>query len=243
MSFTHLHTASGYSLRYGASHPHELAARAAERGLDALALTDRESLAGAVRFAKACAGRGPTIVRGGPRGARRTDVRSGRRAAAADSRPGQRLRGGSTVSCGVPGPDRTRLGRVVPSGVGIGGLLGVGSGHRLGRPGRQCARGCVRPLGADSEVGQALASGRLDRSAALLGPWRERFGSSLRLEASWHGRSGTGPGSLRLAARLAGFAVEQEVAAVVGNAVRYADPHQSEARPGARTRRAWCRRR
>ncbi len=55
MSFTHLHAASGYSLRYGASHPSALAERAAERGLDALALTDRDSLAGAVRFAKACA--------------------------------------------------------------------------------------------------------------------------------------------------------------------------------------------
>lgn len=58
MSFTHLRAASGYSLRYGASHPHALAERAAERGLDALALTDRDSLAGAVRFAKACAGAG-----------------------------------------------------------------------------------------------------------------------------------------------------------------------------------------
>ncbi|WP_448334349.1 PHP domain-containing protein, partial [Streptomyces sp. DSM 41534] len=47
MSFTHLHAASGYSLRYGASHPYALAERAAERGLDALALTDRDSLAGA----------------------------------------------------------------------------------------------------------------------------------------------------------------------------------------------------
>ncbi|WP_343242141.1 PHP domain-containing protein, partial [Streptomyces sp. SID9727] len=52
--FTHLHTASGFSLRYGASHPERLAERAAERGLDALALTDRDTLAGAVRFARAC---------------------------------------------------------------------------------------------------------------------------------------------------------------------------------------------
>ncbi|MEB8337270.1 PHP domain-containing protein, partial [Streptomyces endophyticus] len=51
--FTHLHTASGFSLRYGASHPDALAERAAERGLDALALTDRDTLGGAVRFAKA----------------------------------------------------------------------------------------------------------------------------------------------------------------------------------------------
>ncbi|MFD5763117.1 PHP domain-containing protein, partial [Streptomyces sp. NPDC127044] len=53
--FTHLHTVSGFSLRYGASHPERLAERASERGMDALALTDRDSLAGTVRFAKACA--------------------------------------------------------------------------------------------------------------------------------------------------------------------------------------------
>ncbi|NEE47600.1 PHP domain-containing protein, partial [Streptomyces sp. SID8455] len=45
--FTHLHTASGFSLRYGASHPERLAERAAGRGMDALALTDRDTLAGA----------------------------------------------------------------------------------------------------------------------------------------------------------------------------------------------------
>src|SRR5690242_21250497 len=52
--FTHLHTVSGFSLRYGASHPERLAERAAGRGMDALALTDRDSLSGAVRFARAC---------------------------------------------------------------------------------------------------------------------------------------------------------------------------------------------
>ncbi|MEU5217968.1 DNA polymerase III subunit alpha [Streptomyces sp. NPDC020807] len=56
--FTHLHTASGFSVRYGASHPERLATRAAERGMDALALTDRDTLAGAVRFARACAKEG-----------------------------------------------------------------------------------------------------------------------------------------------------------------------------------------
>ncbi|MFD9314509.1 PHP domain-containing protein, partial [Streptomyces goshikiensis] len=58
--FTHLHTVSGFSMRYGGSHPERLAERAAERGMDALALTDRDTLAGAVRFAKAC---GPAGIR------------------------------------------------------------------------------------------------------------------------------------------------------------------------------------
>ena len=53
--FVHLHVASGYSLRYGASHPHVLVERAAEQEMDALALTDRDGTYGAVRFAKAAA--------------------------------------------------------------------------------------------------------------------------------------------------------------------------------------------
>ena len=52
--FVHLHVASGYSLHYGASHPHVLVERAAEQEMDALALTDRDGTYGAVRFVKAC---------------------------------------------------------------------------------------------------------------------------------------------------------------------------------------------
>jgi error-prone DNA polymerase len=52
--FVHLHVASGYSLRYGASHPHVLVERAAEQQMGTLALTDRDGVYGAVRFAKAC---------------------------------------------------------------------------------------------------------------------------------------------------------------------------------------------
>src|SRR5687767_778294 len=52
--FVHLHVASGYSLQYGASHPHVLVERAAEQEMDTLALTDRDGTYGAVKFAKAC---------------------------------------------------------------------------------------------------------------------------------------------------------------------------------------------
>ena len=52
--FVHLHVASGYSLRYGASHPQALVARAAEQEMDTLALTDRDGAYGAVKFARAC---------------------------------------------------------------------------------------------------------------------------------------------------------------------------------------------
>ncbi|MEV2255255.1 PHP domain-containing protein [Streptomyces sp. NPDC050147] len=53
--FAHLHVASGYSARYGAALRRLLVQRAAERGLDSLALTDRDTVAGTVRLAKACA--------------------------------------------------------------------------------------------------------------------------------------------------------------------------------------------
>ena len=67
--FVHLHVASGYSLQYGASHPHVLVERAAEHEMDTLALTDRDGTYGAVKIAKACrAARAPAGARGRPRG-------------------------------------------------------------------------------------------------------------------------------------------------------------------------------
>ncbi len=63
--FTHLHTASGFSLRYGASHPERLAAAVPRSGAWTPALTDRDSLAGTVRFAKACARAGRRLARSG----------------------------------------------------------------------------------------------------------------------------------------------------------------------------------
>jgi error-prone DNA polymerase len=54
MSFIHLNVASGYSLKYGTSHPHDLVQRAAEFEMPALALTDRDGLAGAIRFTQSC---------------------------------------------------------------------------------------------------------------------------------------------------------------------------------------------
>ncbi|MCA1219254.1 DNA polymerase III subunit alpha [Streptomyces sp. 8L] len=228
-TFTHLHTASGFSLRYGASHPAALAARAAERGLDALALTDRDTLAGAVRFAKACEGQGvrplfgvdlavrPAIPGEGPGRAGGTAVR--RRATP--------VRGGAFVD--ESAPRAVFLARDGAAGWADLCRL-VSTAHATGADGPLLTwddnhgDALTVLLGPDSEVGRALAAGRPDRAARLLAPWREAYGDGLRLEVVHHGRGGTGPGSLRHAARTLGFAVEQGVPAVLGNAVRYADP-------------------
>jgi error-prone DNA polymerase len=52
-SFVHLHVASGYSMRYGANSPRALVDRAAHWGQAMVALTDRDGLYGAVKFALA----------------------------------------------------------------------------------------------------------------------------------------------------------------------------------------------
>jgi DNA polymerase-3 subunit alpha len=54
MSFVHLHVHSEYSLLDGLSSCQELAQRAAELGMPALALTDHGAMYGAVQFYKAC---------------------------------------------------------------------------------------------------------------------------------------------------------------------------------------------
>lgn len=219
--FTHLHTVSGFSLRYGASHPERLAERAFERGMDALALTDRDTLAGTVRFAKACAKAGvrplfgvdlavaaPEPVR---KERRRTPVRGGAFIDESAPRVTFLARDGARgwadlcriVTAAHTAPDTPLLTWEDNRGDGLTVLLGP-----------------------SSDVGRALAAGRPDRAARLLAPWREAYGDALRLEAVWHGRTGTGPGSLRLAARTVGFAAEQRVRPVLSNAVRYADPGQ-----------------
>ena len=52
--FIHLHTHSHYSLLNAIPTPKELAARAKECGMPALALTDSGALYGAINFYKAC---------------------------------------------------------------------------------------------------------------------------------------------------------------------------------------------
>ena len=93
--FVHLHVASGYSLQYGASHPHVLVERAAEQEMDTLALTDRDGTYGAVKHRPGLPGRRA------PAGARASTSRSvrwsrqGVARASRDQRPRTPVRGGA----------------------------------------------------------------------------------------------------------------------------------------------------
>ncbi|MFD8692713.1 DNA polymerase III subunit alpha [Streptomyces sp. NPDC059651] len=227
----HLHVASGYSARYGASHPHDLVARAAERGIQTLALTDRDTVTGTVRFAKAATEAGVRPVFG-------VDV------AVAPSTPpppagsGVRrvrnpVRGGAHV---IEHPVRVTL--LAQDGAGWARLCRlVSAAHATAGGGpplvswpvlrEHAGQGLTVLLGPASEPVRALSAGRPDVAEQLLAPWREVAGANLRLEVLWWGLQGLGPGSLRLAAHTLGLADRLGIPAVLTNAVRYADRGQN----------------
>ncbi|MFD9334885.1 DNA polymerase III subunit alpha [Streptomyces sp. NPDC060028] len=244
-------------MRYGASHPGRLAERAAERGMDALALTDRDTLAGTVRFAKACAEAGIRPLFGvdlavsaaaHPAGSAGSGGPAGPAGSAGPGPAGEAsyrrrnpVKGGAFVDESAPravflardgAAGWAELCRLVTAAHASHAAAGATGSPVLpwnalrDTLGPHGVSGVFVLLGPDSEVGRALAAGRPDRAARLLAPWREVYGDALRLEAVHHGRAGTGPGSLRLAARTVGFAAEHGIPAVLTNAVRYADPGQ-----------------
>ncbi|MFJ2810557.1 DNA polymerase III subunit alpha [Kitasatospora sp. NPDC087271] len=228
--FAHLHVASGYSVSYGASLPGRLVERAAERGLTALALTDRDTVAGAVRFAQACARAGVRPVFGAD-----LAVPFLRPAEPALQKGRTPARGGVFVADTAPritllAQDRTgwaNLCALITAAWAAREQAGGGQPITPWAAIQQHAEGLTALLGPASEPMLALAAGRQDQAARLLAPWREVYGQHLRLEAVHHRRTGTGPGSLRLAARTVGLAAELDMLAVITNAVRYADPGQA----------------
>ena len=247
--FVHLHVASGYSMQYGANHPADLVERAAEHGMRTLALTDRDGLYGAVKFALACRAADvrplfgvdlavtPSVdstvppalapVVGGAHSAQRARAR---RPGAPDDAPGRTgrrspARGGSSVDPRLP-----RVTFLARDGAGWRSLCRLTSATHLrgtrGEPvsslalAAEHAPGLVALLGPDSPVGRALAAGRADVASARLAVWRAVFGpGSLVLEVVHH----RGRGDRSRAQALLRFAATEGVPAVLTNAVRYVD--------------------
>ncbi len=183
--FVHLHVASGYSLRHGASHPHLLVERAADHGMDTLALTDRDGTYGAVKFAKACQRYGVRPVFG-------VDLAMARRPAAGDGRPPGAVRrrtparGGAFVD-GQPAPHAGPDSHFGPgSGVAAGPGGALPRVVLLARDGRGWAALC-RLLSATHLAGErgvpvssldlvathAGSAGQAGSLAVLLGPGSE----------------------------------------------------------------------
>ena len=241
--FVHLHVASGWSFRHGASHPEGLVARAAELGMDTLALTDRDGVHGAVKFVKAGLVHGVrpilgvdlAVLSGAPPPAQRPPAQRKRTP----------IRGGATVD---PRHPRVvvlaRAGRRTSTHVGAGWAAVnrlVTATHLSGERGvpvasldliaEHAAGGDLLVLlGPASELGRALAARRPDLARTILDTWRDRIGSDrVVIEVVSHHGSPDGrpleqasaPSDV-LACRMLGFAREHGAPAVLTNAVRYA---------------------
>jgi error-prone DNA polymerase len=213
--FTHLHVASSYSLRYGTAAPRALAARAADLGMPALALTDRDGLYGAFKHVSACADAGIKPLLG-------ADL---------------------ALSPRVPGPPRrvTLLAVGRPGWASLCRLVSAAHAAAEAEPGAgraadddvpavtpeliaEHAAGLVLLLGPASDVGQAVATRRRDLARRLLARWR-----SLDCEVVVEVVDHLEYKSTATAARLAELARDTGTTAVLANAVRYLDPADSPA--------------
>jgi error-prone DNA polymerase len=236
--FVHLHVASGYSMRHGANHPADLVARAAEHGMGALALTDRDGLYGAVKFAIACraadirpvfgvdlavdpAAGGEPGEPGGPGRVRSADLHRARHPAGRRSP----ARGGASVDPRLP-----RATFLARDGAGWASLCRLTSATHLGgtrgepvsslQLAAAHSAGLLAVLGPDSSVGRAVVAGQTDLARARLAAWRSVFGpGQLVLEVVHH----RGQGDRSRAQAMLRFAEETGVPAVLTNAVRYVD--------------------
>ncbi|MEV4476067.1 DNA polymerase III subunit alpha [Nonomuraea sp. NPDC049504] len=225
--FPHLNVSSAYSMRYGTAFPRALVSRAADYGMDILALTDRDGLYGAIKHVQACAEAGIAPVVGvnlaldAPAGAF-TPVPGIR-----TPRPRTGPAAEDRVTVLARGKGWSRLARLVTAAHYAGErgapkvtreLLAEWAGGP-GTPGFGAEDGLVVLLGPRSDVGRAVAERRDEHARTLLGLWRAALpGVVVELVDQYGFRDAT------TAVRMLGLAESMDVPAVLTNAVRYLDP-------------------
>jgi error-prone DNA polymerase len=237
--FVHLHVASGYSLQYGASHPHVLVERAVEQEMDTLALTDRDGTYGAVRFVKAAMAAGIRPVLGVDLAYSVVEERGTSVSKPHGPRPRTPTRGGASRDARLPRVTFLASGKAGWAAV----CRLVSATHHAGERGTPvCTPELVAEhvagrdvrvlLGPTSELGRAATLRRDDLGSAVLRRWLDLVGpEQLAVEVVSHRLPGSGPGSSPHAARMAGLARSggrsgggsTRVTTVLSNAVRFAD--------------------
>jgi len=193
--FAHLHCRSYFSLKDGAFSPEDLALRAAELGMPAVAMTDRDGLYGAVRFVTACDQVGVKPILGA-------------QVTLAGDPPSRmlliaRTNDGYANLCRLLTSSHMGNDRGEPE---------LTAGEILRRAG-----GLVALLGPESPPGRLALAGRPGAARERLRPWREAFGSWCFVEV----RNLLEPGSVAEVRHLLRLADEAEVPAAATNAVRH----------------------
>ncbi len=203
--FVHLAVHSEYSVSDGLVKIKELAARAAEQGMPAVALTDRANLFGLVKFYSACRDAGIKAIIGADVDYEDADG-AFRCILLAASEVGYR-----------------NLLRLVSSAY-TAATSAVGNHGRVRRDDIfAAADGLLALLGRASDVGAALAKG--EGAVHGLERWRRAFGDRIYLEVARTGRRGEG----RFVVDAVTLAAAQNVPVVATNDVRFLDRDDFEA--------------
>jgi error-prone DNA polymerase len=207
--FVHLDVRSFFSLKDGAFSPEQLATRAAELGMRAVAMTDRDGLYGAARFVAACRKEGVRPIRGaGLRGGARGGGGGGRRDA-------------HVVLLAQDVAGYANLCRLITDA------------HMFGDRGdpwvaieQICAHaaGMTVLLGPRSHPGRLAVAGRTDAAVRLAGPFREAFGRDRCVVAVEHRVEAGADTEVRAMLR---FADRLDATAAVTNPVRYLVPEDA----------------
>jgi error-prone DNA polymerase len=209
MSFIHLNVASGYSLKYGTTQPSELVQRAAEFEMPALALTDRDGLAGAIRFTQSCVEYGIAPIIGvncaidlGPT---KFGLAKGRITLLAHSDGGWRSLCRLMTSLTMTSDTR------VP-------VLTLDFLQQFS----QYSTNVYAMHGPESPISSAIQTHRFDQALAIFNQTRDLFANNA-IECVSHLVAGRGPRSTEHAARSLIFARDNDLEAVITNAVRMKD--------------------
>jgi error-prone DNA polymerase len=201
--FVHLDVRSCFSLKEGAFTPEQLARRAAELGMPAVAMTDRDGLYGAARFVRACEREGVRPILGAS-----LTVRQGQGDA-------------HVVLLAADEAGYTNLCRLITDAH----MLGE-RGDPFVDPLQICAhaRGLIALLGPRSYPGRLAVAGRTDAAARLMDPFREAFGPDRCVVAVEHRLE---PGSTEEVRAMLRLAERADVRAVATNPVRYLEPQDA----------------
>src|SRR6266540_3596168 len=203
-SFVHLSVRSYFSIKDGAFSPEDLARRSAELGMPAVALTDRDGVYGAPRFAAACRHYGVRPIFGATLTVRTV--------------AGDRL----VTMLAKDAAGYGSLCRLITSA-----QMSGERGDPALTTGQVCERadGLICLLGPESEPGRLAIQGRLDAAYDALRPYMEAYGSPERGDSSPNlfveVRNHLEPDSTSQVRQMVKLADHSGVPAVATNGVRY----------------------
>ncbi len=228
--FVHLHCHSTWSLLDGAIPAESLPHAAAALGYEAVALTDHDSLTGAVRFARACRDAGVKPLYGA---VLTVGEEEGGEDGATFRRPTQKRFGGRRDAPRPQSPSHfpSDVTVIARDATGYGNLCRLISdahlGHERGKPQTTMARIAERAEGLfvlsgceQGEVARLAQAGAIPQAIDAARRWRDAIGDAYRIEVFDH----RGYGDHTLRNRLLRIARETGIEAVATNDVHYAAP-------------------